>query len=88
MSYKTESACSPNAIRNQGYLSRLIANPPKAAFSQSKLTRQRCACAFFIHMKLVNVSKQKDHMESMFHMVYLVCPHGNKFLLCVEIVRG
>ena len=27
-------------------------------------------------------------MESMFHMVYLLCPHGDTYQLCNEFLRG
>jgi hypothetical protein len=75
-----------NAIRSQGYLPQPRANPPNTLFLQPKLLRQRGDGALFFGMQPVNLCKQKDHMEFIFHMIHIVPPRGLEPLF--EIQEG
>jgi hypothetical protein len=52
--YQLERACLLNVIRNQGYFSHPITNPPDRLFCQTILFCQGCDSAFFFGMEPVD----------------------------------
>ena len=68
------SACSLNVIRNRGYLPHPRTNPQNAFFFQPNPFASEGIARFSSVCNRQISNEQKDHMESMFHMVNMLCP--------------